>query len=90
MDLAGDRLVVGVVGAGDHEAAQCGEVALDPVEPGAVGRQQHELGVVACEPPLDVGGRVRGEVVADDEEPLLGRVAATEIAEEAEEVSARA
>jgi len=85
-----DRFVVGVVGAGDDEAADGGEVALDPVEPGAVGGEQHELCVVLRQPRLYVCGGVAGEVVADDVQPLVAVVALTQPAEEVEEVGAGA
>lgn len=88
--LALDRVVVGIVGAADDEAAHRGEVALDPVEPGAVGRQQDELGVVVGQPRVDVRGRVRGEVVEDEIEPFVKRVERAQFAQEAEEVGAGA
>jgi hypothetical protein len=63
-------------------------VALDPVEPGAVGRQQDELCVVFGQPGEHVRGRVGGEVVADDVRLLVERVEVAQLAEEAEEVGA--
>jgi hypothetical protein len=85
-----DRVVVGVVGAADDEAAQGGEVALDSVEPGAVGREEHELGVVVGQPRLDSGGGVGREVVDDAVEALVEWVEAAQLGEEVEEVGAGA
>jgi len=85
--LALDGFVVGVIGALDDEATNGGEVALDPVEPGAVGRQEHELGVVVFEPGEDGGSRVGGEVVADDVQALLAGVEVAQLGEEVEEVT---
>lgn len=85
-----DRLVIRIVGAADDKAADRGEVAFDPVEPGAVGRQQDKLGVVVWHPCEHVRGGVGGEVVADDVESLVEVVEVAQLGEEAEEISAGA
>src|SRR3954451_6311261 len=50
----------------------CDLVSHDPVQPGAVGRGEHQLDVVVCTPSVDACMAVRGEVVADQVE-LLAR-----------------
>ena len=58
-DVAADQAclvaVAVVVGAVEGEAAQTGELGLDPVEPGAVERYVGELDVVRCGPVTDAG-----------------------------------
>ena len=62
------------------------EVAFDPVEPEAVGRQQQELCVGVWQPGEHVRRGVSGKVVADDVEPLVAVVEIAQLAEEVEEV----
>lgn len=62
--MGGDRgvllVVAAVVGAVEGEAAQGGELGLDPVQPRAVGRQEDQLGVVGRGSGPHTGVLVRG------------------------------
>jgi len=65
-----------MVGAVQGEVAQSGELGLDAVQPGAVGRCAGELDVVGCGPAANPGvllrGQVRGEIVEHDRDADLG------------------
>ncbi|GAA2270905.1 hypothetical protein GCM10010430_65930 [Kitasatospora cystarginea] len=95
-DVAADHaallLVVGVVGAVEGEVAQCGELGLDAVEPGAVRGGVGDLDVVRRSPGTDplalLRGEVRGEVVADDRDTDFGRVEGAQVSAELQELGA--
>ncbi len=95
-DVAADHaalfLVAGVVGTVESEVAQGGELGLDAVEPGTVGRGVGDLDVVRRGPGADslalLGGQVRGEVVTDDRDTDLGRVEGSQVAAELQELGA--
>src|SRR4051794_20895356 len=77
-DHAGLRAVVGMVGAGEGEVAQGGELGLDPVEPRAVEGHVGQLDVVrrgpVADPVVGAGGQVGAVVVQHDAQADLGRV----------------
>src|SRR4051812_40466650 len=95
-DVAADHpglFAVGlVVGAVEGEVAQCGELRLDPIEPGAVERRGGDLDVVrgcpAAYPGIGASRQVRTEVVADDGDPHRGRAERAQVAAEGQELSA--
>lgn len=91
-DHAGLFDVAGVVSAVEGEVAQRGELRLDAVQPGRVGRHVGELGVVrrrpVTNPGVGLGGQVRTEVVQHDRDPHVRRVQATQVAGEGEELGA--
>jgi hypothetical protein len=76
-----------MVGAVKREVAQRGELGLDPVQPRALGWQEHQLNLVVGAPGLDLGVVVRGEVVADHVE-LLARPASPQRLEQVKELDA--
>jgi hypothetical protein len=71
-EVAGDRGllggVAGVVAAVEGEVADRGELGLDPVQPGRVGRGVDEVDVVVSTPVGDLGLGVGAVVVADQVE----------------------
>src|SRR5579859_4832220 len=73
-DVAGEREREGVparvVGVGDDELADHGEVALDGVQIAGVGGGRHELDAVVRGEGADLGNPVGGEVVLDPVDPL--------------------
>ncbi len=75
-----------VVGAVEGEVAQGGELGFDPVQPRAVGRQEHQLDVVGLAPGPDGGVFVRREVVQNQMQRLAGPAAAQAF-EEVEELA---
>ena len=92
-DHAGLVGVARVVGAVHGEVAQRGELGLDAVEPGGVRRGVSDLDVVRLGPVRDpttlLRRQVRGEVVADDRDPDLGRVEGAQVAAERQELGTR-
>jgi hypothetical protein len=58
------------VGAVEGEVAQRRELALDPVQPGCVRREEDEFDLVGGAPRLDGGVLVSGEIVGDQVELL--------------------
>src|SRR5215472_14183892 len=86
-NVPGDGLAllsVGVmVGAVEREVPQGGEFGFDPVQPGGVCGQEHELDVAGGGPAGDLGVLVRGEgeVVRDQVELLPGPAPAEQLEE---------
>ncbi|WP_155247739.1 hypothetical protein [Salinispora arenicola] len=54
-----------VIGAVEGDIADGGELGLDPVQPGRIREQEHQVDAVGGTPVADLGVLVRGEVVAD-------------------------
>nr|WP_206188866.1 hypothetical protein [Streptomyces hirsutus] len=77
-DVAADHaallLVAGVVGAVQREVTQGGELGLDAVQPGAVGRGVGELDVVSSGPVTDAGVLLRGQVREKSSSPIAMRI----------------
>lgn len=73
-DVGADRVVLlavaAVVGAAECEVPQRGELALDAVQPGRVGRQEHQFHVVADAPFPHLAAFVDRIVVCDRIQPL--------------------
>jgi hypothetical protein len=88
-DVSGDGgvlfVVTAMVGAVEREVTQGRELGLDPVQPGAVGRQEDQLDVVVDRPGADVCVFVRGEVVQHHIQLLPGPTGAQPL-EEVEEL----
>jgi len=94
VDVAGqgerEGVPVQVVGVGDDELAQRGEVTLDGVEIAGVRRRSDELDVVRVGERADRWCPVRLEVVLDPVDPPAGRVAGADLCHEREVVLAAA
>lgn len=58
-----------MIGAVESELAPRGELALDSVQRGAVGGEEHCLDRVSRAPPPDASAVMPGEVVADKRRP---------------------
>ncbi|NIL58651.1 hypothetical protein HCB18_18255 [Salinispora arenicola] len=69
-----------VIGAVEGDVADGGELGLDPVQPGRIREQEHQVDAVGGTPVADLGVLVRGEVVADSavadavDQPVGGQV----------------
>lgn len=95
-DVAADHaalgLVAGVVGAVEGEVTQGGELGLDPVQPGAVGRGVGDLDVVRRRPRPDPLASLRRQVwrvvVGHDRDPHVQRVQRAQVAAELQECGA--
>jgi hypothetical protein len=87
--VGGDRVallgVSAVIGAVEREVAQGGEFGFDPVQPGSVHREEHQLHVMGGGPAGDLGMLVRGEAVQHQVE-LLSRPALAQQLEESREL----
>jgi len=75
-----------MVGAVEREISQRGELGFDPVQPGTVGRQEHELDGVGLAPSAGCRVFVRREVVQDQMQGLPWP-AASQTFEEGEELT---
>ncbi|MDX2757668.1 hypothetical protein PV386_04200 [Streptomyces europaeiscabiei] len=95
-DVAADHaalfLVGGVVGAVEGDVAQGGELRFYAVKPGAVGRGVGDLDVARGGPGADLRaflrGQVRGEMSQTNRDAGLGRVEASQVAAEFQELRA--
>ncbi|MEV4574771.1 hypothetical protein AB0K16_16085 [Nonomuraea jabiensis] len=89
-DHAAPLFAGGVVGAVQGEVAQGGELGLDAVETGSVGRRVGEFDVVRRGPAAAAAvllrGQVRGEVVEHERDADLRRVETAQIAAEFQEL----
>lgn len=76
----------GIVGPGDGELLERGEVRLDGVEPAGIGWREDGLDVVVGHERLELGMLVGVEVVHDDVEPGAQRIAGAQARKDGEKV----
>ena len=81
--------VGGVVRVAQRELPEGSELALDTVQPRRIGRSEDQPNVVPSGPGDDLGFDMRLEVVQDNVEPFLFRVATTKPTKKAEKVLPR-